>query len=71
LDVIRDRKWQEAGENCIKRSFVLVASPITIKVINSKRMGGYVARMATTRNRCRILIGKPDGIVHERPRRRW
>jgi hypothetical protein len=50
----RRRKWLEAGEDYIMRSFY--ASPNIIKVIKSRRM----RRMGEMRNAYKILVGKSE-----------
>jgi hypothetical protein len=42
-------------------------------MIKSRRMklAGYVARMWEKRNAYRIFVGKPEGKIPLRPRRRW
>jgi hypothetical protein len=58
------RKWQEAREHCIMRSFITrYVSPNIISVIKLRMMiwQGYVARMAEMRNAHSILVGKPKG----------
>jgi hypothetical protein len=57
--------WQEAGENCIMRSSIIVPST---KMIKSRRMRwvGHVVHMEDIKNACSILIGKPE----RRPLRR-
>jgi hypothetical protein len=52
----------------------LYQSPNIIRMIKSRRMrwAGHVARMGTTRNAYRILVGKPEGKRPlGRPRRSW
>jgi hypothetical protein len=62
------RKWQEAGEDFIMRSF------ITFRVIKSRGMGlvGHVPKMGEVRNAYKIFIRKSEG---KRPlgrsRHRW
>jgi hypothetical protein len=70
----RGRKWREAGEDCITRSFInctlhhilLEATKLTM------RWTGHFARIGEIRNAYKILVGKPEG---KRPlgipRRRW
>jgi hypothetical protein len=71
---LRGRKWQEAGENCIMRSFITWYASPNIRVIKSSRMRwvGYVPCMGEMRNEYKILVGNPEGKrPRERPRRRW
>jgi len=52
----------------------LYSSPITVRVITSRRMNwaGYVARMGEERGVNRVLVRKPEGRRPlGRPRRRW
>jgi len=46
----KERKWREAGEDCIMS--VILCSPNTIRMIKSKRMrwAGHIARTAEMRN---------------------
>jgi hypothetical protein len=56
------RKWREAGEDCIMRSFILVRFTDYFKVIKSRmRWAGHVARMREVRNAHNILAGKTEG----------
>jgi hypothetical protein len=58
---LRRRKWGEAGEDCIMRSF------ITCTIWE-----GNVAPMGEMKNAYDILVGKPEGKRPlGRPRRRW
>jgi hypothetical protein len=68
-------KRQEAGENCIMRSFItyLYATP-NIRVIKSRKMkwAWHVACRGKTRNAHNILVGKSTGKRPlRRPRHRW
>jgi len=50
---LRERKWQEAREGCIMKSFInLYASTSIIRVINSRRLRweGHVTCMVEMRN---------------------
>jgi len=61
---LRGRKWKEAGEDCIMRSFItiLYASPDIIRMIWSKRTRvGHAERMGEIRNEYKILAGKLEG----------
>jgi len=52
----------------------LYSSPITVRVIKSRRMrwAGDVARMEERRGVYRVSVGKPEGKRPlGRPRRRW
>ena len=52
----------------------LYSSPITVRLIKSRRMRwpGHVARMGEERGVYRVLVGKPEGKRPlGRPRRRW
>jgi hypothetical protein len=66
---LRGRKWQETGEDYIRRSFIklhyLHASPNNIRVIKSRRMQwtGHVASMEEMRKACHILVGKAEGTT--------
>jgi hypothetical protein len=55
------KKWQEAGEDCIMRSFITLQQTI-IRVIKSRRMrrAGHGACMGEVRNAYKILVGKPQ-----------
>jgi hypothetical protein len=71
---LRERKWREAGKDCIMRSFITC----TFHHINTfiKSMGiqwvGHVARTVEVRNVANNLDGKPEGKTPLRkPRRRW
>jgi hypothetical protein len=59
---LRGRKWQEAGGNCIMRSFITCTlHRIIIRVMKSTKMrlAAHVARMGEMRYK--ILVGKPEG----------
>jgi hypothetical protein len=62
LDV-RGRKWREAGEDCIMRSFTTGTLQKYRRTIKWRRMqwAGYVARMGEVRNVYSILVGNPEG----------
>jgi hypothetical protein len=65
---------QEAGEDCMMRSFITYVSPNMIRVIKSRRMRlvGHVASMGEMGKTYIILVGKPEGKRPlGRPRRRW
>ena len=51
----------------------LYSSPIIVRVIKSRRMiwAGHVAHMGEERGVYRVLVGKPEGKILGRPRRRW
>jgi hypothetical protein len=51
------RKRQQAGENCIMRSFITCM----LNKSRSMRWAGYVACMGDVRNAYNILVGKPEG----------
>jgi hypothetical protein len=60
---LRGRKWQEAGEDCIMRSFItFFILPNIIRVIKSRtiRWAGNVARKGAMRYVYKILAGKPE-----------
>jgi hypothetical protein len=59
------RKWQEAVENCIMRSFM--TSPNIIRVMKPRRMreAGHVARMGEMINAHKILVGKYEGVTYK------
>jgi hypothetical protein len=59
---IRGRKWQEAGEDCIMKRFI-ICSPNIPKVIKLKIMKweGHVGHMGEMRNSYKILAKKPEG----------
>jgi hypothetical protein len=48
---LRGRKWQEAGEDCIMRSFITSTHQNVIRVIKSRKMGWaeHIARMGGMR----------------------
>jgi hypothetical protein len=53
-------KWQEGGENCITRNFVICSlQESIIRIIKSRRMRwtGHVERMGEKRNSYRLLVG--------------
>jgi hypothetical protein len=52
------KKWQEGGEDCKMRNFIMYAPPNTIKVIKSRRMrwAGHVECMGEMRNAYNILV---------------
>jgi hypothetical protein len=56
----------------LQKFVLLYSSPSVIRMINSRRMrwAGHVARMEKM-NANRILVGKPEGRLLGRPRRRW
>jgi hypothetical protein len=56
-----ERKLQEAGEDSIRRSFDLYASPNINTVTKPRRMrlAGHVAHWGEMRNAYNIFIGKP------------
>jgi hypothetical protein len=65
------RKWREAGEDYIMRSFIIYASP-NIRVIYSRKikLSGHVARTGKI-NSYNISVGNPEGKRQlEKPRRR-
>ena len=51
----------------------LYSSPNIVRVIKSRRMrwAGHVARMGEEREVYRVLVGKLEGKILGRPRRRW
>jgi hypothetical protein len=55
------RKWWEAGEECIMRSFInLCTLPNIIRMIKSRRMKlvGHAAYMGDMRYAYKILVGR-------------
>jgi hypothetical protein len=61
---LRGRKWQEAGEDCIMRSFITCTlHQNVIRVIRSRRLRweGNVARIGDMRNAYKVIIREPDG----------
>jgi hypothetical protein len=65
---------QEAGEDCIMRSFIICTiHQNIIRVIRARKMKWtrHAARMDEMRNAYNILVGKPEGKRQlGRPRRR-
>jgi len=57
---LRSRKWREAGEDCIMRSFVTCTHQILCDKIKGMRWAGHVARMGNMRNAYKMLVGKPE-----------
>jgi hypothetical protein len=60
---LRWRKWGEAGEDCIMRSFITCTLHQNIvRVIKSRSMicAGHVARMGEVNNAYKILVGKRE-----------
>jgi hypothetical protein len=58
---LRGRKWREAGEHCIMRSFITCMLHINIiRVIKSKKTRGavHVERMGEIINLHNLLVGK-------------
>jgi hypothetical protein len=73
LNLIR-RKYREAGENYIMRSFMICTLPNITTVTKSRgiRWAGHVTRMGEVRNVYKILVGKPEGKrPFGKPRCRW
>jgi hypothetical protein len=68
-------RWQENGENCITKSFmILYSSPSIIRIIKARRMrwAGHVARKGEKTNVYRFLVGKREGRRPlGRPRHSW
>jgi hypothetical protein len=69
---LRGRKWREAGEDCIMRSFITCM----LQVLSgwSRRMSwvGHVARIGEMRNTYKISVGKPErNRPIGRSKRRW
>jgi hypothetical protein len=67
-------EWQEEGENCLTKRFVICTPPSIIIMIISRKMRGvvHVARMGEKGNAYRLLVIKPEGKRSlRRPRRRW
>jgi hypothetical protein len=60
LRVFQNRKWREAGEESIMRSFITCTIIIRLAKSRMKRWMGHVARMAEMRNVYKILLGKPE-----------
>jgi hypothetical protein len=54
---LRGRKWWQAGEDCILRSFITCMYFLVIKSMRM-RMAVHVARMGEIRNAYKVLIGK-------------
>jgi hypothetical protein len=77
---LRGRKWQEAEEDCIMRSFMtctlhqILFHYHIIRVIKSRNMRwtGHVARMAEMKNPYKVLVRKPEyKKPYGRRRFRW
>jgi hypothetical protein len=65
----KQKKQQEAGENCTVRSFNCI-----VTMIKSRRViwAGHAACMGKMRNAYKILVWKPEGIKPSgRPRHIW
>jgi hypothetical protein len=60
---LRERKYQEAGEDCMMRSFIICFSPNFITVIKSrrKRWVEHVAQMGEVRNVYKIIVTEYEG----------
>jgi hypothetical protein len=61
---MRRRKWQEAGEDCIMRSFITCTlHHVFFRVMKSRRMRlvGYVAWVGAMGNVRKIFVSKPEG----------
>jgi hypothetical protein len=54
---VRKKKWQEAGENCVMRSFIIWT--FHGDDIKGKRWTERVARVGEMRNA--FLVGEPEG----------
>jgi hypothetical protein len=67
---LEGRKWQEAEEVCIMRSFINPTLnhilPNIIRLIKSRRMrwAGHVACMGEVRNLYSMSVGKSEGRNH-------
>jgi hypothetical protein len=63
---LRGRKWQEDGENCLKRRFRIYYSQSIIRALKGRRTRwvGHVARLGDMRNLYKIFVGKPEGKNH-------
>jgi hypothetical protein len=61
-----ERKWQEAGEDCIMRSFITCTLHQILRVMKSMmiRWAGHVTRMREMRNPYRIFVRKPEAKRH-------
>jgi hypothetical protein len=64
LRIFRSNR-EEDGENYIMSSFIIcnLYPLVIIRVVKSRRMrwAKHVARMTAIRNRCRIIVEKPEG----------
>jgi hypothetical protein len=61
---LNGKKCQEAGEDCIMRSFITcVLDSALLGVIKSKSMrwAGHIAHMDELRSAYKILVRKPEG----------
>jgi hypothetical protein len=69
------KKWQEAGEDCIMRSFITCKNYQILLGLSSQRKMrrvGHVAHMGEMRNAYKILVRKPERKRSlRRPRHRW
>jgi hypothetical protein len=56
-------KWQDAGECCIIRIFIICTALNIIIIIKSRRIRlvGDVTHMEDVRNAYKTLVGKPEG----------
>jgi hypothetical protein len=77
ISCLRGRKYKEAGENCMMRSYRYIICRILFTVyriikLMSMTWLGLVARMGKMRNAYKILFGKSEGTRPIRRRRhRW
>jgi len=60
---LRERKWQEAGEDFIMRSFITCTLHKVLSGDQTKvdALSQHLACMVEMRNAYRILVGKPVG----------
>jgi hypothetical protein len=65
---LRERKWQDAGEDCIMRSFITCM----LQQVKEDETGGACSMHGEVRNAYKSLVEKPEGKISlGRLRCRW